>query len=45
MPLGGGGWRRDVTVWPKKLVKEFVGKQVIDEELRRGVKGATSDGS
>jgi hypothetical protein len=39
------GWRRDVTVWPEKLVGEFAGTQAVDVELRREVEGATSGGS
>jgi hypothetical protein len=41
----GGGWRRDATVWPEKLVGEFTGTQAVDEEHRRGVKGDTCGGS
>jgi hypothetical protein len=36
LSLGGGGCRRDVTVWSKKLVGEFAGTQAADEELREG---------
>jgi hypothetical protein len=45
LSLGGGGWRQDATVWLEKLVEEFAGTQAVDEELRRGVEGATSGGS
>jgi hypothetical protein len=45
LPFGGGGWRRDAAVWPEKLVGEFAGTQAVYDELRRGMEGATSDGS
>jgi hypothetical protein len=43
--VGGGGWHRDATVWPEKLVGEVIETQAVDKELRRGVEGATSGGS